>query len=77
MFLAKDKNPNVSIQLNISFLHVAKATSFCYTRNLHVITIAKFVLSSISNGLLFWSVNQTLISLYSELNVFKMIWFVS
>ena len=43
---------------------------------LHLITIDKFILSSISNGLLFWSVSHTSISLYSELNVFKNIWFV-
>ena len=43
---------------------------------LYLITIVQFILSSISNGLLFWSVNHTLISSYSELNVFKKIWFV-
>ena len=53
MFLAKD----LLIQLDISFLY-----------NLHLITIAKFILSSISNGWLFSS--------YSELNVFKKILFV-
>ena len=42
----------------------------------YLITIVKFILSSISNGWLFWSVNHTLISSYSELNVFKNIWFV-
>ena len=48
-----------------------EATSVRYTRNLHLITIVKFILSSISNGLLFQSANNTSISLYSELNVFK------
>ena len=43
---------------------------------LYLITNIKFILSSISNGSLFWSVNHTLISLYSELNVFKNILFV-
>ena len=42
---------------------------------LHLITIVKFVLSSISNGRLFWSVSHTSISLYSEF-VFKKIRFV-
>ena len=42
----------------------------------HLITIVKFILSSISNSWLFWSVNHTLILSYSELNVFKKIWFV-
>ena len=36
----------------------------------------KFILSSTSNGLLLWSVNHTLISRNSEVNVFKKIWFV-
>ena len=35
---------------------------------IHLTPIGKFILSSISNGLLFWSVNHTLISSYSELN---------
>ena len=35
-----------------------------------------FILSSTSNGLLVPSVNHTLISSNSELNVFKKIWFV-
>ena len=43
---------------------------------LHLTTIVKFILSSISNGWLFWSVNHTLMSENSELNVFKNIWFV-
>ena len=42
---------------------------------LHLISIVKFILSSISNGWLFWSVNHTSVSLYSELNVFKNTWF--
>ena len=42
---------------------------------LYLITNVKFILSSISNGWLFWSVNHTLISSYSELNVFKKMWF--
>ena len=53
-----------------------KATSACYTRNLHLITIVKFILSSISNGWLLWSVNHTIISSYSALNVFKNICFI-
>ena len=44
--------------------------------NLHLITIVKFILSSISNGWLFWSVNHTSMSWNSELNVFRNIWFV-
>ena len=43
---------------------------------LHLITIIKFILSYISNGLLFWSMNHTLVSSYSELNVFTNTWFV-
>ena len=43
---------------------------------LHLITIVKFMLSSISYGWLFWYVNHTLLFGYSELNVFKNIWFV-
>ena len=38
---------------------------------MYLITIVRFILSSISNGLLFWSVNHISISLYSELKVFK------
>ena len=38
---------------------------------LHLIAIVKFILSSISSRLLFRSVNHTLISLHSELNVFN------
>ena len=44
---------------------------------LHLIAIVKFIMSSISNGLIFWSVSNTLISLNFELNVFKKIWFVA
>ena len=36
--------------------------------------MVRFIISSISNGLLFWSVNHTIISIYSELKVFKNIW---
>ena len=43
----------------------------------YLITIVKFIPSSASNGWLFWSVNHTLISSYSELNVFKKIWFAA
>ena len=43
----------------------------------YVITRVKFILSSISNGWLFWSVNHTSMSWNSELNVFKIIWFVA
>ena len=42
---------------------------------IHLITIVKFILSSIYNGWLFWFVNHTIISSYSELNLFKKIWF--
>ena len=42
---------------------------------LFLITKVKFILSSISNGWLFWSVNHTLMVWNSELNVFKNIWF--
>ena len=40
----------------------------------YLITNVKFILSSISNGGLFWSVNHTLIAWNSQLNVFKKIW---
>ena len=43
---------------------------------LHLITEVKFILSSISNGWLFWSVSHTSMSWNSELNVFKKIWFI-
>ena len=43
---------------------------------LYLVTIIKFILSSTSNGWLFWYVNHTLISSYSELIVFKKISFV-
>ena len=66
MFLAKDKNP-------YPFTYILSLGSIEY---LYLITIVKFILSSISNGWLFWSVNHTIISSYSELNVFKNIWFV-
>ena len=36
----------------------------------------KFILSSVSNGWLFWSANHTSMALSSELNVFKKIWFL-
>ena len=41
----------------------------------YLITRAKFILSSISNGWLFWSVNHTSTAWNYELNVFKKIWF--
>ena len=37
----------------------------------YLITKIKFVLSSVSNGWLFWSVNYTSMVWNSELNVFK------
>ena len=40
------------------------------------ITRAEFILSTISNGSLFWSVNHTSMTWNSELNVFKVIKFV-
>ena len=42
----------------------------------YLITKVKFILSSISNGWLFWSVNHTSMVWNSELNVFKGIKFV-
>ena len=36
--------------------------------------MARSILSTISKGWLFWSVNHTTISSYSELNIFKKIW---
>ena len=47
-----------------------------YTMELHSLDASFTILPSISNGLLLWSVNHTSISLYSELNVFRKIWFV-
>ena len=44
---------------------------------LHLITKAKFILSSFSNGWLFWSVNYTWMLWNSELNVLLKIWFVA
>ena len=38
-------------------------------------TKVKFILSSIYNGSLFWSVNHTSIVWNSKLNAFKEIWF--
>ena len=40
----------------------------------YLVTNVKFILSSISNGGLFRSVNHTLIAWNSQLNVFKKIW---
>ena len=42
----------------------------------YLITKVKFILSSICNGWLFWSVNHTSMYENSELNVFKKIEFV-
>ena len=42
----------------------------------YLIIRVRFILSSISNGLLISSVNDILISRNSELNAFKKIWFV-
>ena len=39
----------------------------------YLIITVKFILSSVSNGWLFWSANHTS---SSELNVFKKIWFL-
>ena len=65
VFFAKEKNPYPFTSLgSIEYL-----IFICY---LYLITIVKFILSSISN----WLVNHTLISSYSELNGFKKIWFV-
>ena len=41
----------------------------------YLITRVKFILSFVSNGWLFWSVNHTTITWSSELNVFKKILF--
>ena len=41
----------------------------------YLITGVKFILSSISNGWLFWYVNHNSIAWSSKLNVFKKIWF--
>ena len=38
-------------------------------------TKVEFILSSISNGWLFWSVNHTSMAWNSELNAFGKIWF--
>ena len=35
------------------------------------VTNVKFILSSITNGLLFWTINHTSVYEYSELNVFR------
>ena len=64
MFLAKD---------NISF-HIYSISWFSWISHfyiLHLTTIVKFILSSISNDWLFWSANHTIISSYFGLNVFK------
>ena len=66
MFLAKDKNPYPFTYI----LSLGSIESLIFICNLHLITIVKFTLSSISNGWLFWSVKHTLISSYSELNIF-------
>ena len=71
VFLAKEKK---SISFYIYSISWFDWISHFY--NLHLITEVKFILSSIFNGWLFWSVNHTLISSYSESNVFKKIWFV-
>ena len=43
---------------------------------MYLITRVKFILSSISNGWLFWSVSHTSTAWNSELNVFKNVKFV-
>ena len=62
MFLAKDKNPypfthpfTYIFLRSIEYLIFKRceATSVCHICNLHLITKVKFILSSISNGLLF------------------------
>ena len=68
ILLAKDMNPYPFTSflvfglalINISFIH-------------YLITMVRFILSSISKGLLFSSLNHTIISSHSELNVFKKI----
>ena len=42
----------------------------------YLIIKVKFIISSIPNGWLFWSVNHTSMSWNSGLNVFKKIWFI-
>ena len=60
MFFAKDKNPYPFTYI----LSLSSIISFNYFYVFHVITIAKFIISSISNGWLFWSMNHSLIWWY-------------
>ena len=72
MFLTKDKNPYpFTYTLSLGSIECLIFITFIY-----LITTVRFILSSISDGLLFWLVNHSLISLNSELNVCKKIWFV-
>ena len=67
MFLAKDKN--------LHPLHILCRFN-SITHLYYLITELKFILPSISNIWLFWSVNHTSIALNSELHAFKKIKFV-
>ena len=60
------------IYLSFGFSRFNWITHFyiCYLN-----TKVKFILSSISNDWLFWSVDHTSMAWNSELNVFKKVWF--
>ena len=74
ILLAKDINPYpftyiLSLGSNEYLIFIQWSCTQHY-----LITIVRIILSSISNGLLFWLVNHTMISSYFQLNVFKKIW---
>ena len=68
MFLAKDKNAYA--YTNISSLSWNEKWVILYFR-LYLIAKVTLILSSISSGLEFWSVNHISIYENSEVNVFK------
>ena len=72
MFLAKDKNqyPFTYILSLGSIEYLVFIQWNCVLWMFYLITKVKFILSSISNGWLFWSVNHTSMSWNSDLNVF-------
>ena len=83
MFLTKDKNAYPFAYIlslgSIEYLIFIQRKCIQWNRIkwiFYLITKVKFILSSISNGWLFWSVYHTSMSWNSELNVFKKIWFV-
>ena len=66
IFSKRQKSINFQIYYVFSFNWI--------TYLFYLITKVKFILRSISNGWLFWSVNHTSAAWHSEFNVFKKMW---